>query len=238
MAAFNNDPSSLEEAFDRANSAEVPLSEKLAAYTGSHRRLSPQVAAAYDSLVARLVEAKAGRTGPKVGELMPAFALPDECGHLTSLPQLLAGGPAVVSFNRGHWCGFCRLELRAMADVESQLAALGARIVSIVPTRAPFARQLKQDSALPFTILTDSDCGYAMSLGLTVSVGRELLELYEKRGIRLGEFQDNGGWLLPIPATFVVARNGTILARFIDPDFRKRMDIEEIVAAVRMQAAA
>ena len=42
------------------------------------------------------------------------------------------------------------------------------------------------------------------------------------------------GWVLPIPATFVVGRDGLVKARFVDPDFRKRMEIDDLVAAVRV----
>jgi len=37
---------------------------------------------------------------------------------------------------------------------------------------------------------------------------------------------------LPIPATFVVGRNGRIIDRFVDPDFRNRMDIADILSAL------
>jgi peroxiredoxin len=39
--------------------------------------------------------------------------------------------------------------------------------------------------------------------------------------------------MLPIPATFVLGRDGTILARFVDPDFRKRMEPADILKALR-----
>ena len=39
--------------------------------------------------------------------------------------------------------------------------------------------------------------------------------------------------MLPIPATFVVAPDGYVNARFIDPDFRRRMAVEELLEALR-----
>jgi hypothetical protein len=39
--------------------------------------------------------------------------------------------------------------------------------------------------------------------------------------------------MLPIPATFVVGRDGKVTARFVDPDYRKRMAIEGMIAALR-----
>ena len=51
-------------------------------------------------------------------------------------------------------------------------------------------------------------------------------------GWDISPFQDSDGWTLPIPATFVVGRDGVVKARFVDPDYRKRMDIEAILAAL------
>jgi peroxiredoxin len=52
-------------------------------------------------------------------------------------------------------------------------------------------------------------------------------------GRDIPNYQGNSSWMLPIPATFVVGRDGRIKARFVDPDYRKRMAIEDMIAALR-----
>jgi peroxiredoxin len=106
-------------------------------------------------------------------------------------------------------------------------------VVSIVPETAHYARTLQAKRGVPFRVLTDLDLGYALSLGLAFWVGDKIKQMYKGFGIDLAEFQGNGGWLLPIPATLVVGRNGRVRARFVDPDFRHRMRMEEVLAAVR-----
>jgi peroxiredoxin len=81
-------------------------------------------------------------------------------------------------------------------------------------------------------VLTDLDLAYALSFGLVFWVGDKIKETYRQFGIDLGQFQGNGGWLLPIPATLVIGQNGRVRARFVDPDFRHRMNIEDIFRAV------
>ena len=49
----------------------------------------------------------------------------------------------------------------------------------------------------------------------------------------LPQYQGNDSWMLPIPATFVVGQDGRIKARFVDPDYRKRMAIEDLIAALK-----
>ena len=39
--------------------------------------------------------------------------------------------------------------------------------------------------------------------------------------------------MLPIPATFVVASDGCVTTRFVDPDYRKRMAMEDMLDALR-----
>jgi peroxiredoxin len=65
-------------------------------------------------------------------------------------------------------------------------------------------------------------------------MGEEMKEIMRQRPDRdIAKFQGNESWMLPIPATFVVGRNGRISARFVDPDYRKRMAIDDLAAALR-----
>jgi peroxiredoxin len=81
-------------------------------------------------------------------------------------------------------------------------------------------------------VLTELDLAYTLSLGLVFGVGDKIKDAYLKFGIDLEQFQGNGGWLLPIPATLVVGSDGRIRARFVDPDFRHRMGMETVLGAV------
>ena len=82
-------------------------------------------------------------------------------------------------------------------------------------------------------VLTDIDNGYALSLNLAIWVGNEMQKILESGGRQLPDDQGNNAWVLPIPATFVIARDGTITARFIDPDFRKRVAVEDLLKALQ-----
>jgi peroxiredoxin len=80
----------------------------------------------------------------------------------------------------------------------------------------------------------DMDNGYAMSLNLAFWMGEEMKEIMQQRPDRdIAKFQGNDSWMLPVPATFVVGPSGRIGARFVDPDYRKRMAIDDLVMALR-----
>jgi peroxiredoxin len=226
-------PQTLAEALVEAEKRNALLSARLASYRDSTLRLRPDIARIYDELVARLDLIDAGAVGPKVGEPLPAFDLPDQDGRLVSLKSLLRAGPAVISINRGHWCPYCKLELRALAAIHDEIRALGARVVSIMPDTATFTDGYAAANALPFPVLSDIDLGYSLLLGLIFWVGPDIERLYREVGIDLERYQGNPGHFLPMAAKFIVGQDGLIKARQVNIEFRERMEPAAVLAALR-----
>ena len=222
----------LDNAFRRVRDLDVSLSEQLRSFAENTRQERPEFAAAVDRLIDRLRRYGAGDSAPKPGDPMPGFVLPDENGDRVSLDDLLDEGPVAITFHRGHWCPYCRININALAQAQKELAKGEGQIIGIMPDLQKFVAELKKQSSVPFPILSDMDNGYALSLNLTIWVGAELQRMLQDR-VNMPTFQGNSSWMLPIPATFVVGRDGLIRARFIDPDYRKRMTITEMLAAMR-----
>jgi peroxiredoxin len=223
---------SLAEAFQQIAASEGPLHQHLAAFSEAVRVHGLPFAEAYDDLVARLRSEQAGSTAPKAGDRIPSFLLPDKDGQLFDLEDLLAEGPAVISFNRGHWCEYCAIELAAFGQAMTEIRGHGATIVSIMPEGPELTARVSARIGNAFTVLSDFDNSYSTSLGLAIWLGERVRKLYLSHGLRLQQYQGNESWFVPIPATFVVGQDGHILARHVDPDFRNRMDIEDILSAL------
>jgi peroxiredoxin len=223
----------LEEAFIECREMDASLAERLQAFADAVRRLGPNFQDAVDRLVTRLKEHDVGENAPKPGDKMPPFILPDENGQLVSLDKLLEGGPVAVTFHRGHWCPYCRINTHALAEAQEEIAAEGGQVAAIMPDREHFAAELKAESEAPFPLLTDFDNGYALSLNLAFWVGQEMQELMSSAGWDVARSQGSDTWLLPVPATFVVGTDGEVKARFVDPDYRKRMAIADLLSALR-----
>lgn len=223
----------LEESFIHCRNLDAPLADRLQAFGDELRRLGPHFVAAIDAMVRRLAASNAGASAPRVGEPMPTFMLPDEQGRLVRLEDFLSDGPVALAFNRGHWCPYCRINIDALARAQQEVAAEHRHIAAIVPDRQRFAAWLKSDAKAPFPVLTDMDNGYAMTLGLAIYVGDELKRLMISSGWDPSVSQGTDNWMLPIPATFVVGTDGVVHARFVDPDFRMRMAIEDMLVALR-----
>ncbi len=214
-------------------SRDVPLSARLQAVADKVRELSADFADVIDRLIARLASSDFDQTTPRLGEPMPPFLLPDENGRLVSLDKLCAAGPVVIVFNRGHWCPYCQLHLDALARAEPEISAMGAQIVAISPETACWAARNRAGAQARFPVLSDLDGGYALEAGLLFWVGEEAREAMAAGGVDLSSYQANESWMLPIPATFVVDTKGIVRARHVDPDYRRHMDVDDLLKAVR-----
>ena len=210
---------------------EGTLKERLTAYAAVSHEVVPEYGEAVDRLVERIEANGGGENSPRPGDSMPTFILPDETGSLVNLGSLLAEGPVAVMFHRGHWCPYCRLNVNALVRAQNDIAAAGGQVVIVTPERQEFAKAFKSTAGAPFPVLADIDNGYALLLNLAIWLSPDLQQILSGRN--MSAYHGNDAWMLPIPATFVVGIDGVVKARYVDPDFRKRMDIDDLIAAFR-----
>lgn len=222
----------LRQALKDAIAVTGPLAQRLDFFADRLRVVAPEFANQYDRIISRLIAAGACNEAPRVGDPMPGFALPGVDGRILTLDELLQDGPAVVTFKRGHWCEFCLIEIdgleRALPEIENR----GAKLVAIFPEVSAALTNLEPATGARISMLSDIDNAYALSLGIAIPVDEVLRQMLRVAGINLMELNAGSGAILPAPATFVVAQDGRIAARFVDPDFRKRMETGELLAAI------
>jgi len=227
-----NEPSPyalIAQVFDQAARLDAPLSQRLRMLADAVRTGSPGFGRAVETLIARLEHAGLGRAAPQLGETMPPFMLPDQNRRLVSLPDMLATGPAVISFHRGHWCPYCQMTANAFARAQDRIGR--AQMVAITPQTRTYNVRLIEQSGIGYRVLTDPDSGYALSLNLAFWLDDGFASLMRSIGQDLSVFQSQGAWILPVPATFVVNRQGIVVARHVDPDYRRRIEVDELVTA-------
>ena len=188
---------------------------------------------AHLALIRTLSEADMVTKSLKVGDLMPRFLLPNAEGCLVDSDDLLNKGPLVVSFFRGEWCAFCTLELRALHRKLPELEQLGANLVAVTADTGAALRSAKEKYGLPFEVLSDVDCALGLRFGIIFKVPDAIQRFYRVDGVDLAARHGNGASLLPVPATFVVDRHGKICHAYVDVDFSRRMEPDDIVTAVR-----
>jgi peroxiredoxin len=225
----------LEDTFQKVRAKNWPLSQRLKAIADEVSAKSPDFAKAVNTFVNRLESVQAGDGAPQVGEAMPGFTMPDQDGRLVTLDEILVAGPAVLAFHRGHWCPYCRLNMVGLAEIQSKLG--DARIHAISAEQQHYTRKLKAESGADFGFLTDTDAGYALSIGLAIWVDEFMAGLIAGAGWDIPGYQGGQAWILPVPSVFILDRKGIVRTRHVDPDYRRRMELDAIVAGVSALAA-
>lgn len=167
----------------------------------------------------------------QVGERAPAFRLPDAQGQLVDLEHLLAQGPVVLLFYRGHWCPFCSLTLRDYQRAASRFSALRTTVVAISPQAAAANAYTAQRTGPGLVLLSDVGSHVARAYGLAYDLPAPLKALFEgEYATPLPEINADGAWTLPVPATYLIAPDGRVISAGVDVDYRRRTDPQAVIA--------
>jgi peroxiredoxin len=212
----------------------MSLKEQLENYARSLREHAPsELQKANDVLIGHLQSSGMADCILTADDLMPEFELADSDGGLWSSRELLDRGPIVVSFFRGDWCPFCRLELQALEAVLQDIEGEGATLVAITPDTSTALASIKRNNNLRFLVLSDADHGVALQFGVVYHIADALREQYLKQGLDLAARHGSAGCFLPIPATFIVDRSGVIRHAEFDVDPARRMEPADIIEVLR-----
>ena len=184
-----------------------------------------------------IASGQAGRA-LQAGDKAPVFTLDDPEGQPVSSAELLAQGPLVISFYRGVWCPYCNLELQALQETLPQFVALGASLVAISPQVAANSRKSQRQNKLGFPILGDPENAVAAAFGLRFTLPGYLVDLYKMLKNDLPAFNGDPSWTLPMPARYVIARDGSIVYAEVNPDYTLRPEPASMLPVLRHQARA
>jgi peroxiredoxin len=167
-----------------------------------------------------------------VGSLAPEFSLHDALGRLVRSQDMLALGPLVINFFRGRWCPYCVTELEAWRDLQGTLRERGVLMVAIGPQTERQNDFMVSQHGLPFPVLSDPGCALAEKFGLAYTVPEYLRDYYMSILINIPFVNGEASWRLPLPATYVLGRDGRVLFAEAHADFRVRPEPEEALASL------
>ena len=167
-----------------------------------------------------------------VGATAPEFELRDSANRLVRSRDLLAVGPLVVKFFRGRWCSYCVTELEAWRDLYGQLRERGALLVAISPETQRQSDFAVQQHGLPFPLLHDPGAMLAEQFGLVYTVPEYHQRYLKSILVNLPFLNGEASWRLPLPATYVIGRDGRVVFAEAYADFRVRPEPQEVFAAL------
>ena len=168
-----------------------------------------------------------------VGDQAPDFSLPNHKGETVTLTEQLKKGPVVLTWYRGGWCPYCNLQLASYQKILPQLEEMGAQLVAVSPELPDKSATTADKNKLRFTVLTDKKLKVAKQYGIVFKLIPEVGKIYQGF-FDINEYNgaDAAADELPLAATYVIGKAGKITYAFLESDYTKRAEPEEILAKV------
>lgn len=189
--------------------------------------------AVHAQVIADLRGQRLAASSLQIGAIVPSFSLSDQNGKLVSSAELLRHRRLVVCFIRGRWDPFCCGQMEAMNQLLPEIQAAGASLAAISPQTVKQSYFMADQHKLRFPLLSDAGNAVAREFRLTYRVPAAQEAIYRRAFINLPLANGDESWELPIPATYVIAQSGIVLARWADEDYTGRPEPEEILARLR-----
>src|SRR5579859_6651442 len=171
-----------------------------------------------------------------VGAKAPSFELPDHNGKIVSSSDLLANGRLVLCFIRGRWCPFCVGQMEAMNLVLPQIEKAGATFIAISPQTVKQSFFMHDQHKLRFPLLSDAGNKVARQFGLTYRVPALQEAIYRRAFVNLPFTNGDESWELPIPAIFILDRDGTVLYASANEDYTERPEPDDLVNRIQSKS--
>lgn len=158
------------------------------------------------------------------------FKANDQNGHEINFRELRKKGSIVVLFYQGNWSPFCNRELKHFADSIQFILAKNAQLIAITPETQEGIDSTIAKTGANFPIVYDEDMKITTAYQGSYRVDDRSLSRYKNAGIDLLKINNQKKEAyLPIPAVYVVNKEGSVTYRYFNEDNRKRVSVKEIL---------
>jgi peroxiredoxin len=163
----------------------------------------------------------------KVGDKAPDFMAKDHAGNMVSLKKMTEKGKVVVMFYRGAWCPFCNKYMSQLEQSLPEFSAKNATVVAITPETDESINKAIDKTKATFSVIYDKDRSIMKNWKVAYSMSDDMKTKYKGYGLDLEKQQ--GDWMLPVPATYVVGKDGKIEYVHFDENYQKRAEVTDIL---------
>lgn len=171
--------------------------------------------------------------GLKVGDKAPDFTLKNASGKKVTLSNVLKKGPVILSFYRGAWCPFCNLQLHTLHKSMPAFKKYNAQLVLVTPQTPDKSKGQVEKGKYNFEVLSDLDSTVMKDYKLFYKLDADLVRVYKNHGLDVESFNGKGRTVLPVPGTYVIDKSREIRAAYADTDYKKRMEPQAILDALK-----
>jgi peroxiredoxin len=168
--------------------------------------------------------------GLQVNDKAPEFSAKDQHGKKVSLSEELKKGPVVVVFYRGQWCPYCNKQLKGLQDSLHFLLSKGASLIAVSPEKLENVQKTVEKTKASYPVLFDDGLKILKSYDVAYNVDSNTIAKYKGYGIDFNDANGSNGAVLPVPAVYIINKQGIIIFRHFDADYTKRVSVKEILA--------
>ncbi len=165
----------------------------------------------------------------QIGQKAPEFTAFDQNGDKFKSSEVLKDKQLIVVFYRGQWCPFCNRHLSELQDHLEDFKKAGAQIVAITPEKTENIEKTIEKTKADFPVLWDKDNSIMESFGVNFILAKDLQVKYKEYGVDLAKDNGNTSQTLPVPATFIINKNGKIKFLQYDTNYKNRSSAKEIL---------
>ena len=117
-----------------------------------------------------------------------------------------------------------------MQDSLTYISSKGATVLAVTPENPENISKTIEKTKASFSVLFDDGLKIMKSYKVAFQIDPVTMEKYKGYGIDFNVVNGNNGANLPVPAVYLIGKNGKIIYRHFDPNYRKRPSIKEIVS--------
>lgn len=164
----------------------------------------------------------------------PDFRTNDQNGIELRLKDVIKDSLVVLVFYRGQWCPYCNKHLKKLEDSLSMIKEKGARLIAISPEKPENIKKTVEKTSASYSILYDKDMKIMKAYHVAFEVDEKTVSRYKNANIDL--LEANGQKVnayLPVPALYIINKEGTIKYRFFEPDYKKRVSVLEVLEQLK-----
>lgn len=165
-----------------------------------------------------------------IGDEAPIFQGLNQDSTLIYSDSLLKEGSLVLIFYRGSWCPYCQRHLSDLQDSLNLIRERGANIVVVTPEQPASYRKMIKKTSATYSILYDEDYKIMNAYEVSYKISKETVPKYfpfVKKLTKKANGNDEG--ILPIPATYIINKEGKVVYKYYNEDYTKRSTIKEIL---------
>lgn len=168
----------------------------------------------------------------KVGMEIPDAEVKNIDGETVNLKEHFSQKPTLLIFYRGSWCPYCNMHLAKLQAAEDEILRLGFQIIAVSPDRPEKLKASVERNNLTYSLFSDSKLNLISRMGLAFRMKEEKVKTYkEDYNIDLEADSGEDHHTLPVPAAYLVDKNGLVHFSYVNPNYKTRVNPEVILAA-------